>query len=229
VLASLGELHPPPAAADFWAPLLELLGGLAGSPFWPGQVARARAWYEPLLIERHGPALGRLLDLDQLEALAALRASRTAFLDEIGLDPPTAHGDLAGTPHRDEDHLILSTIHSAKGREWRIVHVLSLIDGWLPSDLATGRPEEIEEERRLLYVAITRARDELHLIQPLRVWLRPQGTSSDRWVAAARSRFLPVSLLHLLEARRWPPARPEPGPAPGAGVDVAAAVRARWG
>jgi DNA helicase-2/ATP-dependent DNA helicase PcrA len=109
------------------------------------------------------------------------------------------------------------------------VQVLNLIDGWLPSDMATGRPEEIEEERRLLYVAITRARDELHLLQPLRVWLRPQSTSSDRWIAAARSRFLPASLLHLLQARSWPPPRGAESPAPGAGVDVAARVRARWG
>jgi DNA helicase-2/ATP-dependent DNA helicase PcrA len=224
--AALAELRPPPASATLWPMLVELLAGPAP---WPAQVERVRGFYEPLLAELHGPAPGRLLDLDQLQAMAAAHASARAFLDQMGLDAPAAHGDLAAAPHLDEEHLILSTIHSAKGREWRVVHVLNLIDGWIPSDMAAGRPEEIDEERRLLYVAVTRARDELHLIQPLRVWLRPQGTSSDRWVAAARSRFLPAEMLHLLESRSWPPVATSARPAPGPRVDVAAAVRARWG
>jgi DNA helicase-2/ATP-dependent DNA helicase PcrA len=224
-LAVLGEVRPPPASAELWPALLGLL--LDPGP-WPAQLDRVRAFYEPLLVERFGAEPGRMLDLDQLQAIAALHGTRRAFLDQIGIDPPAAHGDLAGPPHLDEDYLVLSTIHSAKGREWRAVHVLNLIDGWIPSDMAAGRPDEIEEERRLLYVAITRARDELHLIEPLRVWLRPQSTTSDRWVAAARSRFLPASLLHLLEARSWPPPAKGETRAAGLPVDVAGAVRARW-
>jgi DNA helicase-2/ATP-dependent DNA helicase PcrA len=226
VPGGLATMRGPAAAGELWTGLVALLE--EPGP-WPARIERVRAFYEPLLAERYGPEPGRLLDLDQLQAIAATHATARAFLDELGLDPPAQHGDLAGQPHLDEEYVILSTIHSAKGREWRAVHVLNLIDGWIPSDMATGRPDEIEEERRLLYVAMTRARDELHLIQPLRVWLRPEGTSSDRWVAAARSRFLPAELLHLLEGRSWPPPKPGETGRKGPRVDVAAAVRARWG
>ncbi len=224
-IQGLAELPPPPAAAQPWRELLDLLAADLG---WPAQLGAVRRFYERLMVELYGPAPDRLLDLDQLEAMAALHATRRGFLDEVGLDPPAAHGDLAGIPHKDDDYVVLSTIHSAKGREWRAVYLLYVVDGWIPSDLATGHAEELEEERRLLYVAVTRARDQLHLLQPLRVWLRPQGSGSDRWVAAARSRFLPADLLHLLEARAWPPPTAGGGTTAGTTVDIAAAVRARW-
>ena len=101
--------------------------------------------------------------------------SRQQFLTELTLDPPAAAGDEAGTPLLDEDYLILSTIHSAKGQEWRAVYVLHVVDGCIPSDMATGSAEEIEEERRLLYVAMTRAQDQLHLIQPRRFYVDQPG------------------------------------------------------
>ena len=99
----------------------------------------------------------RAADLDALEQIAAGYPSRERFLTELTLDPPQASGDLAGPPHLDEDFLILSTVHSAKGQEWCSVYVLNVADGNFPSEFATGKPEMIEEERRLLYVAMTRA------------------------------------------------------------------------
>ena len=101
-------------------------------------------------------------------------------MSELTLDPPDATSDEAGPPLRDEDYLILSTIHSAKGQEWRSVFVLNCVDGCIPSDLATGSSEEIEEERRLLYVAMTRARDELTLIVPQRFYVHGQPKNGDR-------------------------------------------------
>ena len=108
----------------------------------------------------------RLGDLEQLEQLAGAAASRERFLTELALDPPEATGAEAGPPMLDEDYLILSTIHSAKGQEWDSVFVLSVADGNFPSDLATGQPAQIEEERRLLYVATTRAKKDLHFVYP---------------------------------------------------------------
>ena len=117
--------------------------------------------------------------------------------------PPQATSDLAGAPLRDEDYLVLSTIHSAKGQEWRSVFVLNCVDGCLPSDLATGTPAEIEEERRLFYVAMTRAKDALHLITPLRFYAHGQAARGDRHVYAAPTRFLPGHILERFEQRTW--------------------------
>ena len=130
--------------------------------------------------------------------------SRERFLTELTLDPPDASSDQAGVPLRDEDYLILSTIHSAKGQEWKSVFVLNVVDGCIPSDLGTGTTAELEEERRLLYVAMTRAKDELHLIVPQRFFTHQQAASGDRHVYASRSRFLPSSLLSFFDARAWP-------------------------
>ena len=125
-------------------------------------------------------------------------------MTELTLDPPDATSDLAGVPLLDEDYLILSTIHSAKGREWKSVFVLNVVDGCIPSDLGTGTSAEIEEERRLLYVAMTRAKDDLHLIVPQRFFTHGQNAQGDRHVYAARTRFIPDGLLNLFNMRAWP-------------------------
>ena len=140
----------------------------------------------------------RAADLEQLEQLGADHATRESFLSDVTLDPPNALGDEAGRPHLEEDYLILSTIHSAKGQEWDVVYVLNVVDGCIPSDMATGTADEIEEERRLLYVAMTRARDYLYMLQPHRFYTRgrPDG---DNHVHAPRTRFIPDTLLRLFE------------------------------
>ena len=138
-------------------------------------------------------------DLEQLAHIAAGQPSRERFVTELTLDPPEASSDEAGPPLRDEDYLILSTIHSAKGQEWNAVHVLNVVDGCLPADMATGRAAEIEEERRLLYVAMTRARDELTLWVPQRFHVTQQRAWGDRHLYALRSRFIPDALLPHFE------------------------------
>ena len=152
----------------------------------------------------HEDAATRKADLIQLEQIAAGYPSRERFLTELTLDPPDATSDQAGVPLRDEDYLILSTIHSAKGQEWKSVFVLNVVDGCIPSDLGTGTTAEIEEERRLLYVAMTRAKDHLHLVVPQRFFTHQQSATGDRHVYAARTRFIPSALLKLFERVSWP-------------------------
>ena len=164
-----------------------------------------------------------------LSSLPAATRSRERFLSELTLDPPSALGDEAVPPHLDEDYLILSTIHSAKGQEWDVVYLLNVVDGCIPSDMATGTPQEIEEERRLLYVAMTRARDGLYLMQPHRFYTRGRP-DADTHVYAPRSRFIPDALLALFE-RRGPRRRGGADSfdaAPAAPVNVKARLREMW-
>jgi DNA helicase-2/ATP-dependent DNA helicase PcrA len=198
---------------DDWRPFVELMRGLTQARAdWPAELGRLRAWYSPYLEHRHEDAAMRSADLIQLEQIAAGYPSRERFLTELTLDPPDATSDQAGVPLLDEDYLILSTIHSAKGQEWTSVFVLNVVDGCIPSDMATGTSEEIEEERRLLYVAMTRAKDELELIVPQRFYVHGQASRGDRHVYASRTRFVPPSDLGLFESRLWPAATREASP-----------------
>ncbi|HMR31176.1 MAG TPA: ATP-dependent helicase [Geminicoccus sp.] len=230
-LAALPEAAVPPRAATDWRAFTGLVAELsAGRSGWPAEIARARLWYEPHLERIHDDAAARLADLVQLEQIASGYPSRQRFLTELTLDPPEATSDQAGVPWLDEDYLILSTIHSAKGQEWRRVFVLNVVDGCIPSDLATGTPAEIEEERRLLYVAMTRARDELALIVPQRFFTHGQAAQGDRHVYASRTRFIPPELLGLFERTGWPASATGIGRRPDSGIrlDLGARMREMW-
>ncbi|PWW00308.1 Rep family ATP-dependent DNA helicase [Hoeflea marina] len=230
-LAALAEIPAPPRSGDDWPRFVAVLEGLrTGGDGWPAEIARARLWYEPHLDRIHEDAETRKADLLQLEQIAAGYPSRERFLTELTLDPPQATSDQAGVPLLDEDYLILSTIHSAKGQEWRAVFMLNVVDGCMPSDLGTGSSAEIEEERRLLYVGMTRARDSLALITPQRFFTHGQNPQGDRHVYAARSRFIPATLLQFFEAANWPVVSAVAGErsARQIRVDVAARMRTMW-
>jgi DNA helicase-2/ATP-dependent DNA helicase PcrA len=189
-----------------------------------------RRWYEPHAARLYDDARLRLADLEQLEQLAAAAPSRERFLSELTLDPPAATGAEAGSPHLDEDYLILSTIHSAKGQEWDSVYLLSAADGCIPSDLATGTPAEIEEERRLMYVAMTRAKNFLAVVHPLRFFIRQQHRLGDRHVFTPRTRFIPDAIVARFE-RFAPAEHTADGAPPPAGkprIDIAARLRSTW-
>jgi len=225
--------HPvPPAVREHWPAFTALMADLgADSATWEGQITRVRAWYEPQLERLYEAAQVRRGDLEQLERLAVQYATREAFVTELTLDPPQASGDLAGDPLLDEDYLILSTVHSAKGQEWESVHVLNVTDGSFPSEFAAGRPELLDEERRLLYVAMTRAKQELHLIAPVRFYVTQQSRTGDKYVHGARSRFLTEAVLDRFERAAWP-AQPagvaERAAEPGPHIDVASQLRKLW-
>jgi DNA helicase II / ATP-dependent DNA helicase PcrA len=222
---------PPAAARADWLDFVETLRLLHGKAAgWPAELDLVCRWYEPHLRRLHEDAAVRQADLVQLAQIAQIFQSRERFLTELTLDPPGATSDEAGTPLLDEDYLILSTIHSAKGQEWKAVFVLNCVDGCIPADLSTGTSAEIEEERRLLYVAMTRAKDHLHLVVPQRFYAHSQRGSGDRHVYAARTRFIPSDILHLFERCTWPTAAAANRAVAPAGeaIDIAARLRRMW-
>ncbi|WEX73799.1 ATP-dependent helicase [Sinorhizobium numidicum] len=231
-LTALCAMPAPPRSGDDWTFFVDMLQGLRSrGAGWPAEIGEARNWYEPHLLRIHEDAEVRKADLLQLEQIAAGYSSRERFLTELTLDPPDATSDQSGVPLLDEDYLILSTIHSAKGQEWKSVFVLNCVDGCIPSDLGVGSTSEIEEERRLLYVAMTRAKDSLHLITPQRFFTHGQNAQGDRHVYASRTRFIPATLLQFFECSAWPAAT-----ASAAGqrdarqirIDVGARMRGMW-
>ncbi len=230
-LADLIKMPAPPKTGEEWTDFISMLGGLQASESdWPNEIGLLRTWYEPYLERIHEDADARKTDLIQLEKIAAGYPGREDFLTELTLDPPDATSDQAGVPLLDEDYLVLSTIHSAKGQEWRSVFILNVVDGCIPSDLGTGTTAEIEEERRLLYVGMTRARDQLSLITPQRFFTHGQHRQGDRHVYASRTRFIPAMLLQYFEVTSWPQVSSiaRERSAHQIKIDVAAKMRSMW-
>jgi DNA helicase-2/ATP-dependent DNA helicase PcrA len=203
--AALESFQVPANVVSEWSNFTRLYRALSDQKdTWPADMDLAKRWYNPHLDRLHDDATMRRMDVDNLERMASGYCSRERFLNELTLDPPEATSDRSGVPHRDEDYVILSTIHSAKGQEWTSVFVLNVVDGCIPSDLGTGSDEEIEEERRLLYVAMTRAKEHLHLLVPHRFYVTQQSILGDRHLYASRSRFIPNALAKQFDQVIWP-------------------------
>ena len=195
--AAWAEWRPPAGAAKLWPKFVALVSELTNTrDDLPTQLGRVRKFYAPLLEAKYDHVEPRLRDLEQLELIASRYRSRPRMLLEMTLDPPSSTQDLAGPPTLDDDYLTLSTIHSAKGLEWDAVYVIHAADGNIPSDMATKHPEEIEEERRLFYVALTRAKNWLYVCYPLRYYWPGRNDSHS---FAQRTRFLPEKLLTCFE------------------------------
>ncbi len=203
LLASGGDFNawagwrPPAAAATIWPKFVAMVSELAHTADELAvQLGRVRKFYAPLMEAKYDHVDARLRDLEQLELIASRYRNRSRMLLELTLDPPSSTQDLAGDTDLDDDYLVLSTIHSAKGLEWDAVYVIHASDGNIPSDMAVRNPAEIEEERRLFYVALTRAKNWLTVCFPLRYY----GSSfGDRHSYAQRTRFLPNELLPCFE------------------------------
>ncbi|MEM1062624.1 MAG: ATP-dependent helicase, partial [Planctomycetota bacterium] len=198
--------NPPVASKDYWADFLPLMNELAGPAgvTMPveTQLGKVRAFYSRVIEFNRDDAASRRRDLEQLELVSARSPNRTQFLVDMTLDPPTSTRDLASRPEEDgvEDFLTLSTIHSAKGLEFDAVTVLHCADGSIPSEQSLNSDEQLDEERRLFYVAVTRAKTHLTLLHPLRVYDKRRGTN-DAYGYAALTRFLPENLLPLVEQK----------------------------
>ncbi len=227
----LAEQPVADSSRSIWLEFANLVEGIAQGAPWPAPFEQAAGWYEGQMDRLFEDAEVRRADIQQLARIAATYPTLERFLTELTLDPPDATSDQSGAPLLDEDYLILSTIHSSKGREWSSVSVLNVVDGCLPSDMATGSELEIEEERRLLYVAMTRAKDHLDLMVPQRFYITGQSGVGDRHVYASRTRFIPNRLLTCFESVTWPlPSddiagfkRSQSNP-----VDLSARMRAMW-
>ena len=205
-LAALAAFEVPGAVDGAeWQAFVTLYTALRAEPHpWPADLDLAQRWYLPHLERLHDDAHVRRADLEHLSAQASGYSSRERFVSELTLDPPELTSGRADSAALDEDYLILSTIHSAKGQEWTSVHVLNVVDGCIPSDMAAGSSAEIEEERRLLYVAMTRAKEHLHLLVPHRFYVTQQAAHGDRHVYASRSRFIADADVRGFETVVWP-------------------------
>jgi DNA helicase-2/ATP-dependent DNA helicase PcrA len=216
-----------------WGEFVALLVGLAqsGSQELPVQLHRVRKFYAPLLEQQHDHAEPRMRDLEQLEQLASRFTNRSTLLTELTLDPPASTQDFAGTPSLDEDYLVLSTIHSAKGLEWDSVYVIHAVDGNIPSDLATGNAQQIDEELRLFYVALTRAKQALQVYSPLRYYHSYGGRSGDRHSYAQLTRFLTADVKNHFDCRAVIATRDDAVDSSAAGSahkDIRRRIRAMW-
>ena len=199
-LGRADEIEMPAASRGQFRQLAGLLASIrdAGETEVAAQVERLRDFYGDFIPRLYDNPAPRLRDLEQLEAVARRYRSRANFISDLTLDPPASTADLAGPPYKDEDWLVLSTMHSAKGCEWKVVYIIHAADGMIPSDMATTDEEGIEEERRLFYVAVTRAKDWLYIVFPLRYYYKrfPMG---DGHSYAQLTRFVPHDVAKLLE------------------------------
>ena len=228
----LAEQPVPEGARETWiefSALIEVIASPGGT--WPAPFERLGQWYLAQMERLYEDAAIRQGDVLQLVQIAATYPTRERFLTELTLDPPEATSDQAGVPLLDEDYLILSTIHSAKGQEWTTVTVLNAVDGCIPSDMATGSVDEIEEERRLLYVAMTRAKDALDIVTPQRFYVTQQSGMGDRHLYGTRTRFITNAMLACFEQMSWPVpvegSRGTPG-SKQAAIDLAQRMRDMW-
>lgn len=228
--SALATFQTPPATREHVRRLARLMQELStlGDSVPSALLERVRTYYAPLLKENYDNPEPRESDIAHLCQLAGGYTSLGAFLDDLVLDPPVSTGDLAGRPLKDEDWLVLSTIHSAKGLEWDAVYLIHAADGCLPSDMSTGTPEEIDEELRLTYVAMTRARDFLYILWPLRFYVRSSG-ATDRHMYSQQCRFFTDAVVATMDRRACgTDEKPSDLPSASPATDIAARIRSIW-
>jgi DNA helicase-2/ATP-dependent DNA helicase PcrA len=220
------------ATAEDWPAFVRLIGRLRRVKEWPAEFEPLRTWYEPHLQRLYDDAEARVADIAQLQQIAAGYRSRERFLTELTLDPPEATSGEARATQLDEEYITIATIHWAKGGEWKIVRVLNVVEGCIPSGKATRTSDEIEEELRVLHVAMTRTKDELDLIVPQRLFVYQQNGHDSGHVNSKISRFIPKSIHFAFERKHWDDRGAEPHSSKSMWrskrIDVASRVAGMW-
>jgi DNA helicase II / ATP-dependent DNA helicase PcrA len=231
---AFGRYSPPPKARAAHSALVSLLDGLRLGPVQDeaqvtAEIARVRLLYDNILRERYDRVEPRLADLDQLQTIAAGYPDRATFLSALALEPPQATQDLPGGSKEENDCLVLSTAHSAKGKEWDAVFVIWAVDGWFPSARCLNDDEETEEERRLMYVALTRARNYLSVTYPLNAYSSRRGAdySLDQ-LCRFIDRGVRDNMQRVALGGDGAPAKAEEVPKQGL-LDLRALLRSRFG
>ena len=228
---AIGAVRAPARARPGLHALSALLDGMRRvNVTSPSEAIRlVRQLYDPILTATYDDAPPRLADLGQLEVIAAGYADRTMFLAALALEPPANTQDLAVGGDDDSDALILSTAHSAKGKEFDVVFVIWAADGVFPMARTADKEDEVDEERRLLYVAMTRARDQLYVTYPLHSY--PTRTGAD-FAYGQMSRFLDPGVRGTMQRVTigvdMPPALPAPRELDPS-IDLRALLRGRFG
>ena len=233
--SGLSRFTPPPKAREWHGRLATLLTELTravrrATPDLGAEIGMIRRMYDALLRERYDNAEPRLADLEQLQTIAAGYPDRAAFLSALALEPPSATQDLAGADEPGEDDaLVLSTVHSAKGKEWDAVFVIWAADGMFPLARAAGDPDQLEEERRLLYVALTRARHELYVTYPLNAYNSRMGADySIDQLSRFLDRGVRATMQRVVVGHGAAEPQPAAPPVPAAGLDLRALLRGKF-
>jgi DNA helicase-2/ATP-dependent DNA helicase PcrA len=231
---AFSHFAPPPRARDAHKNLVNLLRRLRGSRTEDAGIGEdideIRALYDSILAERYDRAEPRLADLDQLRVIAAGYPNRSAFLAALALEPPQSTQDLGTGSESDDDALVISTVHSAKGKEWDAVFVIWAVDGWFPSSRSLEDESQLEEERRLMYVAMTRARNHLAVTYPLNVYATRRGSDySIDQLSRFIDRGLREKMQRVVPQEAGAPAAPVRAPIESPAIDLRALLRGRFG
>jgi DNA helicase-2/ATP-dependent DNA helicase PcrA len=229
---AFSHFAPPPRARDSHKSLSALIKALRRSNRSVSEdIDEIRVLYDAILAERYDRSEPRTADLDQLRVIAGGYPSRAVFLAALALEPPQNTQDLSGGTADEDDALVISTVHSAKGKEWDAVFVIWAVDGWFPSSRAAANEAELEEERRLMYVALTRPRNHLAVSYPLNVYAtrRAADYSIDQL-----SRFIDKGVrAHVRRVtleENGPPVTPTfTGDIAPTGLDLRELLRSRFG
>ena len=230
---AFSHFMPPPRARDAHknlAALLRRLRGVRAEDASVGEdIDEIRLLYDSILAERYDRSEPRLADLDQLRVIAAGYPGRSAFLAALALEPPQSTQDLGAGGESDDDALVISTVHSAKGKEWDAVFVIWAVDGWFPSSRSLEDESQLEEERRLMYVAMTRARNHLAVTYPLNVYATRRGSDySIDQLSRFIDRGLREKMQRVVPQEAAAVVAPE-APVAGPPIDLRALLKGRFG